>query len=87
MDLFSIVFNALSPYLFAILKLALAVTLFTNALKIIRSRSGGGGASMMGGNPYSGVVTAFVGYLFGRGIPVLILVIDRICADVMKHMH
>jgi hypothetical protein len=84
MDLFNVTFNALSPYLFSILKLALAVTLFTNAMKIIRSRVGGG---MPGaGNPYSGVTTAFIGYLFGRGIPVIIKIIDRICNDIISSM-
>lgn len=83
MDLFKVVFNSLSPYLFSILKLALAITLFTNALKILRSKTGAGST---GNNPYAGITTAFVGYLFGRGIPVIIGIIDKICNEILKSM-
>jgi len=86
MDLFSVIFNSLSPYLFGILKLALAFTLFSNAIKIIRSRTGGSGG-MSGGNPYAGVTTAFIGYLFGRGIPIIIQMTDKICNEILRNMR
>lgn len=86
MDLFHIIFNAISPYMFDILKLALTVTLFSNAIKIIRARTGNMSGSSSMNNPYSGMVTAFIGYSFGRGIPVIIQIVDKICNDILKHM-
>lgn len=87
MDLFKIIFDALSPYFFAILKLALAFTLFSNAIKILRSKMGSGAVSGMAGtNPFQSLWTAFFGYLFGRGIPVIIAIVDKICNDIIRHM-
>lgn len=84
MDLFNIIWGSISPYAFGILKLALAITLFSNALKILRQRSGGMG--MGGVNPYSGLWTAFIGYLLGRGIPIIIGLTDKICNDILKNI-
>lgn len=83
MDLFQIVWNALSPYFFAILKIAFTFTLFGFAIKLIRQKSG----SMMGSaNPWSGIWGAFLGYLLGRGIPVLIGLTDAIINDILKNL-
>lgn len=84
LNLFEIIWNALSPYAFGILKLALAITLFSNALKILRSKSG----SMINGgnNPWSGIWTAFIGYLLGRGIPIIIGITDKICNDILTRL-
>lgn len=83
MDLFNLVFDALSPYAFAIAKLAFATTLFGAGIKMIRSKVGSG-AGMS--NPYSGVITPFLGYLFCRGIPIIIKVVDNICTDILSKM-
>jgi len=84
LDLFGLIFNALSPYLFAIARLAFAITLFSCGIKYMRARTGGGIGS--GGNGMQGSITAFVGYLFCRGIPVIISITDSICNEVMKNM-
>jgi hypothetical protein len=39
-----------------------------------------------GGNPFTGLTTAFMGYLLGRGIPVIVGLVDRICNDILKNM-
>lgn len=82
-ELFNIIFNAFSPYMFAIANMALAITLFSIGLKILRQKSGGMG---MGGDQYGGVWTAFVGYLMCRGIPVIIGIFDMICNDILARM-
>ena len=83
-DLFNIIFDSLSPYAFSILKLALAATLYSNSIRIIRIKKGG--AVSGGGNPYSGITTAFFGYLAGRGTPIIIKVTDQICDQVLDTM-
>lgn len=83
-DLFKIIWDALSPYAFAILKLALAITLFSFSLKILRQRTGSMG--MGGGNPWSGLWAAFIGYLLGRGIPIIIGITDKICNDILARL-
>ncbi len=83
MDLFQIAWSALSPYLFSILKLALAITLFSFSIKIIRQRSG----NVQGvGNPWSGIWNAFLGYLLGRGIPLVIGLTDAIVNDILAKL-
>ncbi|NFF77682.1 hypothetical protein [Clostridium sporogenes] len=82
-DLFNVTFNAISPYAFSILKLAFATTLFNNSIKIIRIKKGG---TVSGNNPYSGITTAFIGYLLGRGIPVIIGITDKICDGIVSTM-
>lgn len=82
MDLFDIVWNALSPYAFSILRLALSITLFSNAIKIIRQKGG----TISGNNPWAGIWTAFLGYLLGRGIPIIIGVTDQICNDILNRL-
>lgn len=82
-DLFQTVFDGLSPFGFDLLKLALAATLYSNSVKIIRSKKG---SSLNGGNPYSGVTTAFLGYLTGRGIPIIIKLSDKICDNIVSTM-
>ncbi|HHU81236.1 MAG TPA: hypothetical protein GXZ35_07940 [Acholeplasmataceae bacterium] len=81
MDLFSLIFDALSPYLFSILKLALALTLFQHSLKLIRHRLGG-----MDQHTYTSLWTTFVGYLLGRGIPIIVGLIDTICNEILAKM-
>jgi len=83
LDLFEVVFGSISPYAFSILKLAFATTLYSNSVKIIRAKKG---AVVGGSNPYSGVTTAFVGYLMGRGVPIIIGVADKVCDGILKHM-
>ncbi len=82
MDLFPTIFNALSPYMFGILKIALATTLFSNSIKIIRTKGGGA----VSGNPYSGITTAIIGYLLGRGIPITVELIDVICNEILANL-
>ena len=81
-DLFSIIFNAFSPYMFAIAKLAFATTLFSSGLKILRQRSGMG----VGGDHWGSIWTAFLGYLFCRGIPIIIGLADAICDDILSRI-
>lgn len=81
-DLFNIIFNAFSPYMFAIANIALATTLFSIGLKILRQRGG----NMMGGDQWGGIWTAFIGYLMCRGIPVIIGIFDMICNDILARM-
>lgn len=83
-DLFQIVFDSINPYAMSILKLALAVTLYSNAIKVIRAKKG---ATVTGNNPYSGITTAFLGYLIGKGIPIIIGITDKICDGVIKTMN
>jgi len=83
LDLFEVVFGSISPYAFSILKLAFATTLYSNSVKVIRAKKG---TSIGGSNPYSGVTTAFVGYLMGRGIPIIIGVSDKVCDGILKSM-
>lgn len=85
MDLFQIAWGALSPYLFGILKLALAFTLFSLAVKVIRQRSGMGGVQGVG-NPWGGIWSAFLGYLLGRGIPIIIGITDTIVNDILANL-
>jgi ABC-type nitrate/sulfonate/bicarbonate transport system permease component len=82
MDLFDVIFGALSPYIFAILKLALAFTLFSHSLKLIRHRLG----SSIDNNTYSSLWTVFMGYLLGRGIPVIVGLIDVICTEILAKL-
>jgi len=84
MDLFQIVWDALSPYAFAILKLALAITLFSLAVKIIRQKAGMVTAGST--NPWGGIWGAFLGYLLGRGIPILIGLTDAIISDILNKL-
>lgn len=81
-SLYNILWGALSPYAFDILRLALAGTLFSKSLKILRSKNG----HTSGGNAYADVTTAFIGYLLGRGIPISINLIDRVCNEVLAKM-
>jgi len=83
MDLFSIIFNAFKPYMFGILKLALAMTFFGHALRLIRHKMGSG---MNSGVTYGSLWTAFIGYLLGRGIPIIIGLIDQICDEILKNV-
>ena len=82
-DLFEVVFGSVSPYAFSILKIAFATTLYSNAIKVIRAKKG---TSIGGSNPYSGITTAFVGYLMGRGVPIIIGITDRVCDGIVKNM-
>ncbi|MFA5557867.1 MAG: hypothetical protein WDA59_00180 [Methanofastidiosum sp.] len=84
MDLFQIVWDALSPYMFDILKLAFGVTLFSTAIKVIRQKSGmvAPGSS----NPWAGIWGSFLGYLLGRGIPILIGLTDAIVNDILEKL-
>ena len=82
-DIFEVVFSSVSPYAFGILKLAFATTLYSNAIKVIRAKKG---TSVGGSNPYSGVATAFVGYLMGRGVPIIIGITDKVCDGIVKNM-
>ena len=82
-DLFEVVFGSVSPYAFGILKIAFATTLYSNAIKVIRAKKG---TSIGGSNPYSGVTTAFVGYLMGRGVPIIIGITDKVCDGIVKNM-
>lgn len=84
MDLFNIIWNSMAVYVYAILKLALAITLFSISLKILRQRTGS--MSMGAGNPYGGLWTAFIGYLLGRGIPIIIGLTDKICNDILANI-
>lgn len=83
MDLFGLIFNSISPYLFAIAKLAFAITLFSCGIKYIRARSGGG---MGSGSNLQGSVQAFIGYMLCRGIPVIVRITDNICNEILKNM-
>lgn len=83
-DLFNIIFNAFSPYMFAIANMALATTLFSIGLKILRQRAGGMGS--MNGDQWGGIWTAFVGYLLCRGIPVIIGIFDLIVNNILAQM-
>lgn len=83
LDLFEVVFGSISPYAFGILKLAFATTLYSNAIKVIRAKKG---TAVGGSNPYSGVTTAFVGYLMGRGVPIIIGITDKVCDGIVAHM-
>ena len=82
-DLFEVVFGSVSPYAFSILKLAFATTLYSNAIKVIRAKKGN---SISGSNPYSSITTAFVGYLMGRGTPIIIGITDKVCDGIVKSM-
>jgi len=82
-DLFEVVFGSISPYAFGILKLAFATTLYSNSIKVIRAKSG---TSISGGNPYGSITTAFVGYLLGRGVPIIIGITDKVCDGIVLHM-
>ena len=85
MDLFKIIFDAFSPYAFAILKLALAVAWFRVALQIIRTKNGsytGTGVN----NPLNSAWLAFMGYLIGRGIPVILGITDRIVDTILQRL-
>lgn len=87
MDIFKIVYGTLEPYMYGILKITLATTLYSNAIKIIRSKTGSSGVGTgVGGNPYSGITVAFMGYLAGRTIPISIGLIDAICNDIINNM-
>lgn len=82
MDLFNSIYTALSPYLISIAKLAFWISAFSIGLKIIRSK---GGASM-NSNVYSGMVNCFIGYLFCRGINVILRIMDVIVDDILAKM-
>ena len=84
-SLFDILWDALSPYAFDILKLSLAITLLKQAISIIRAK--GGHMSAGGNNPYSGVFMAFIGYLLGKGIPISIKIIDQICDQIIANIR
>lgn len=86
MDLFQIAWNALSPYVYGILKIALAMTLFSLSIKVIRQRSGMGGPITGASNPWGGIWTAFLGYLLGRGIPIVIGITDTIVNDILAKL-
>lgn len=81
-ELFNVIFGAFSPYLFALAKLAFATALFNNGMKILRQKNGMG----VGGDSWGGIWTAFMGYLFCRGIPVIIGLADVICNDILSRM-
>lgn len=83
-DLFNIVFDSINPYAMQILKLAFAATMYSNIIKVIRVKKGG---IVAGNNPYSGMTTAFMGYLLGKSIPILIGVTDRICDNIIATMN
>lgn len=85
MDLFDILWNALSPYMMSIARIALAITLFSYGIKLIRSKVGhisAGGIS----NPYSGITSAFLGYLLCQSIPIIIGLTDSICKEIIAKM-
>lgn len=85
MDLFQILWDAFSPYMMGILKIAFAITLFKFALRLLRSRLGT--MSNVGNtNPYHGIFVAFSGYLLGKGIPIIIGITDQICEQILSKL-
>jgi hypothetical protein len=83
-DLFDVVFGSVSPYAFSILKIAFATTLYSNAIKVIRAKKG---TAIGNTNPYTGMTTAFMGYLMGRGIPIIIGITDKVCDGIVKSIQ
>ena len=82
-DMFDIIWSAIFPYLIALLQLAFGMTIFSLAIKTIRQRSG---ASVGSANPWGDIWAAFLGYLLGRGIPIIIGLADVICDDILSRL-